>query len=493
MSRRTIAAMIAAFVAALGGCAVGPRYAPPTPSVPDAWRDADAIGPGGGADEAWWKGFGDAEMDSLIGRALASDLDVRQAVLRIDAARAQRKIAAAGAWPSVNAGAAFADTRISERTATSSIFSALSGGAGGATLPGITGSLPGLANPYPQYQYGLTASWELDLFGRIRRQVEAADAETGAAVEDARAVRVSLMAEVASVYIDLRSAQARLAVDVETVATLQQVLALAENARAAGLGDDLDVVSGKAALAGAQATLAPLRSEISADRDQLALLLAAPPGALDQELAEAGPVPPAPAEVAVGLPSALARRRPDIRAAEDRLHAAVAMQGVAVAALYPRITLGASGGLEASNPASLDQWAARYFGVGPSIDLPVFDAGQRRANVRLSGVQARSAALAYAQTVLVALHEVDDAITAYDQERARRDALEAARDQSQAALDLAQVRYRAGAVSFRDVLEAQGRLQAAELTLAASTGATSEDLVALYRALGGGWRAGEAG
>lgn len=485
----------------LAGCTVGPRYEPPTPDAPTAWKATDAVPPGAALsvvspapiqDNAWWASFHDAELTSLVGRALTANLDARQAVLRIDEARAQRRIAAAGAWPALDATASYTDTRISERTSTSSIFGALGGGKTGAP-PGVAAAIPGLVNPFSQYQYGLTGSWEIDLFGRIRRQVEAADADTAAAAEDARAVRVSLMAEVAGAYIDLRAAQARRAVTEENVATAQALVKLATDARAEGLGDDLDVASGKAELATAQATLPPLQTEIATDESQLALLLAAKPGALSAELENAKAIPPVPLQVPVGLPAELARRRPDIREAEARLHAAVALQGVAVANLYPRFTLDASFGLEASNPASLATWAARYFAAGPGLNLPVFDAGQRRQSVYIADIHAKEAALAYAQTVLAALHEVEDAITAYDQEQSRRAALQTAQSESRAALALAEQRYRAGSVSFRDVLDAQDRLQGAELALTTSTAATSEDLVTLYKALGGGWQAGEAG
>ncbi len=284
-------------------------------------------------DDAWWGGFDDAELTSLIDRALSANLDARQAVLRIDEARAQRRIAGAGAWPTVDATTSFTETRISERTSTSSIFGALAGKSGAP--PGVAAAIPGLVNPFSQYQYGLTGSWEIDLFGRIRRQVEAAEANTAAAVEDDHAVQVSLMAEVAGAYIDLRGAQARREVTLANVATARALLKLAADARAAGLGNDLDIASGKAELASAQAALPPLQTEIANDESQLGLLLAAKPGALDAELEGLRAIPLVPPLVPVGLPAELARRRPDIREAEARLHASVALQGVAVANLYP--------------------------------------------------------------------------------------------------------------------------------------------------------------
>jgi NodT family efflux transporter outer membrane factor (OMF) lipoprotein len=489
------AALMALVLSLLAGCAVGPRYAPPTADTPPDWKPLSApaatraVTPDPIGDEAWWRSFGDPQLSALVERALAANLAAKQAVLRIEEARAQRRIVAAGAWPSVDATASYEGTRISERTATSSVFEALSGQSKTPLPPGIAAAIPGLANPFQQFQYGLTGSWEVDLFGRVRRGVEAADADTAAAVADRDAVRVSLMAEVADAYIDLRGAEVRRAVTQKNISTSTELLRLATQAREGGLGNDFDLAGAKAALASAQAALPPLQTEVAADKSQLELLLSVKPGALDAELAADAALPPAPPQVPIGLPSDLARRRPDIREAEAALHGAVARQGVAVASLYPRLTINLAAGLEASNPAGLAEWAARYFAAGPGLDLPVFDAGLRQANVHIADMRAKEAAIAYAQTVLAALHEVDDAITAYDQEQSRRAALQSALDESRAALGLAEARYRTGSVSFRDVLDAEDKLQSAELALAASTAATSEDLVALYKSLGGGWAA----
>ena len=485
----------------LAGCTVGPNFRPPTADTPADWTALKApVSPAPGSvvtvtempDAVWWRGFEDPELSSLVERALAANIGAKQAVLRVEEARAQRRIAAAAAWPAVDATAGYTDTRLSERTATSSVFGAFSGASKGSLPPGVAAAIPGLVNPFSQYQYGLTASWEVDLFGRVRRSVEAATADTDAAIADRDAVRVSLMAEVAAAYIDLRGAQARLAVTQDSVETSEALLKLASDARAAGLGDDLDIANARAALAGAQAALPPLGNEVAIDESQLELLLAAKPGALGAELDTAKAIPPLPAEVPVGVPSELARRRPDIREAEAEFHGAVARQGVAVASLYPSLSLNLATGLEASNTASLAAWAARYLTVGPSLDLPIFDAGRRQETVHVAEVHAEEAALTYAQTVLGAVHEVDDAIAAYAQEQSRRQSLESAVTEGGKALDLAEARYRAGSVSFRDVLDAQQVLEQAELALSASTAAASEDLVTLYKTLGGGWEAAAA-
>jgi multidrug efflux system outer membrane protein len=501
--RRGLAPLAAFATMLLGGCVVGPNFHAPTPKTPPAWRAAtlapEANVTQAALDPAWWKSFGDPELSSLVDRALAANLGARTAVLRIEEAREERGVAAAAALPSIGATAAYSDTRISERTAAASLVGAL-GAAAGAGAAGQTGQMgglpapvPGFTNPFNQYQAGLVGSWELDLFGRVRREVEAADAQTAAAIEDHRAVQVALMGEVAAAYIDLRSAQARRLVAQQSVDTAEGLLKLASDAREADLGSDLDVATAKAALSSARAALPPLATEISLDENELALLMDAEPGDLDAELAAAKPIPPTPPEVPVGLPSELARRRPDIRKAEAQLHAAVANQGVAIANLYPRVTINAAAGTEASAAAALGDWAARYFSIGPTLDLPIFDAGVRRADVRIAGLRAKEAALAYAQTVLQALHEVEDDMGAYGQEKSRRGDLEAAVDESRTALALAERRYKAGKVSFRDVLIAQQHLESAELALIGSTAAVSTDLVSLYRALGGGWEAAPNG
>jgi multidrug efflux system outer membrane protein len=492
--RTSSAAALGALLVA--GCAVGPRFSPPKPDVPASWTGvgsggaASVIDPNTPSQARWWASFNDAELSSLVERADASNLDVRQAVLRIDEARAQRRLAAGGAWPQIDAVASYSNTRISERTATTSLLSALGGAGKGGAPGGVAAALPGLTNPFNQYQYGLTAAWELDLFGRVRRSVEAADADTQAAVQDARAVRVSLMAEVASAYIDLRTAQAQLRIAQDSLQTVRGLSRLAQDARGAGLGDDLDIAQAKSVVSTAESQIPPLDQRITADKNQLALLLAAKPGALDAELDIAGAVPPPPPVVPIGLPSELARRRPDIQRAEAQLHAAVARQGVAVANLYPSVSLTASPGFEAARPAALTSWAASYLAYGPSLDLPIFDGGQRRASVHLQDVRAKEAALVYAKTVLGALDEVEDAVDALDQEQTRRGALLAAQAESGKALTLAERRYQAGSVSFHDVLDAQAKVQQAQSALTQSTGVTAADVVGLYKALGGGWEAG---
>lgn len=466
----------------LAACTVGPDFAPPKAAVPTSWTAGGAptqVGDSQPQDD-WWSQFHDATLSSLIGRAAASNLDLKQAALRIAEARAQGAVAAGGQWPTLGANASYAGQRFSAETAQGSLFSSIGG------APGV--SIPSYPNPYDQFQTGFDASWEPDLFGGIRRSVEAAGADAEAAVEDSRAALVSLEGEVARSYIDLRAAQLKLDVTRRNLATQREVLTLARQRRAADLATDLDVSAAAAQATTTQAQLPLIEREITLDINQLSLLLAREPGTLQAELETAAPVPPVPPAIALGLPADLLRRRPDIRAAEARLHAATARVGVATAALFPRVTFTASFGTQAERFPDLADWAARFFSIGPRIDIPIFEGGKLRATVRLQDVREQEAAVAYAKAVLSAVHEVENALVAWRTEEERRRSLEDTVRQNRDRLALARQRYRSGVTSFLDVLDAERTLQQSELSLTDSTAGVSADLVALYKALGGGWQ-----
>jgi len=481
--------------ASLIGCAAGPDFKAPNPDLPAAWSASAspathdqpsqvASAPGESA-SAWWSSFNDPELTSLIGRAASANLDAKEAVLRISEARAQRDVSAAAFWPSLSANASAQVDRLSESTPTGALFSKV------GQFPGLGGvSIP---NPYDQYQLGFDASWEIDLFGRVRRSVEAARADTEASVEDGRAVLIAMMGDIGRAYIDLRGAQAKRGIIEETIATQRDLEDLAGQRRRAGLSGDIDVVRAAAETSSAEAQLPALDRQITQDINQLSKLLAREPGALRAELDAVQPVPAVPPRVPIGLPADLARRRPDIREAEARLHAATARVGVAVADLYPRVTLGAQGGLQSETLAALTRWASRFVTAGPTVDLPIFDAGRRRATVRLEGVRAQEAALDYRRTVLSALHEVDDALAAYGADQTRRAALSETVARDRDAVELGRQRYASGVASFIDVLDAERTLQQNELSLADASAAVSTNLVVLYKALGGGWRPGSEG
>jgi outer membrane protein, multidrug efflux system len=475
--------LLAAAVAPLG-CSVGPDFEQPEANLPPHWSAtstaSDAVDTEPSTVVNWWSAFHEPTLSSLIERSRASNLDLRAAVLRITEARAAREVASAAFLPSVSANASYTRQRLSDSTATGAIFTSF----GNVTIPGVPSI--NFPNPYNQFQLGASASWELDLFGRVRRSVEAANADLRASEEDQHAVLISLCADVARNYVELRGAQLRKEVTDRSLATQKELYELTRQRQAVGLTNDLDVANAGAQLDSTQALVPQLDREVTEDINQLSLLMARPPDTLRVELESVRPVPQVPPVLPIGLPSELARRRPDIRESEARLHAATARIGVAVGDLFPRLTLTASGGTQSESASDLLKWASRFGTLGPTFELPIFD-GSRWATVRLQNVRAQEAALDYERTVLSALHEVENALAAYRSDRGRGVSLASAVEQSRDALELARARYSGGVANFIDVLDAERSLQQNELALATNTTAIATDLVAIYRALGGGW------
>ena len=474
----------------LAGCAVGPNFVEPKPNVPAQWS-ATAAGNGteGAAHVtseraqtvAWWSGFNDATLTSLVQQSAAQNLDVRQSVLRIEEAQAQTDVVAGGLWPSLSANSSWSRQRLSTNTPNGAIF--------GLHFPGLP---PTLVNPYNQYQLGLGASWTLDLFGTERRSLEAAGAQMQAAVAGEHAALLSMVSDVAATYIDLRGAQARRAILERGLATQRDLLQLTRDRRNAGLTSDLDVENATAEVGTTQAEVPLADREITVDVNELSQLMAKPPEALRAELGQAQPVPPVPPVVPIGVPSDLLRRRPDIRVAEANLHAATAEIGVAISNYFPQLTLSAGGGFQSEGLSQLLETASRFASFGPAIELPIFEGGRLRATVRLQRVKAKEAAVVYAQTVLAALNQVEDALAAYGSDQARRASLETAVSASRNARLLARERYQSGVASFIDVLDAERTEEQNAVSLADATTAVSADLVELYRTLGGGWQSSGA-
>lgn len=507
-SRRAGARMLLGLSGALlTACTLGPNFSRPEAKVPAHWPQAalqlppeppgaaappipnaaatalpalSSISEQPAALAGWWRRFNDTELDSLIERALRGNLDLRAAVLRTREALAQRDINAAPLWPTLTANAAIDRERISESVPEG----ALLGEVGKVSIPGI--GRVSIPNPYNQLQLGGAASWEPDLFGRLRRTVEAANASARVSLEDQRAVQVSLLAQVAQAYLQLRGAQARRAVAREDIGTLSDLLQLTSQRRQSGLTTELDVRNAAAQLSQTRSTLPAIEQQIAQAIHQLSILLGVEPETLRSELDASAAIPPVPPQVPIGLPAELARRRPDIRESEANLHAATAQIGVAVADLFPRLTLAASGGFQSETPGGLLHWNSLFGSIGPELDVPIFDRG-RWQTVRLYRLRAQEAALSYQSTVLNALHEVEDAAIALSADQQQRRWLTDTVAQNREAAALARQRYESGVSDFLNVLDAERTLQANELSLLASTSAASNDLVSLYRALGGGW------
>jgi NodT family efflux transporter outer membrane factor (OMF) lipoprotein len=451
-------------------------------------------------DPAWWNILHDPELTALEQRVAAANLDVRLATIRLAESRSQRRITGADQFPTLQADGSYTGEKISSKGVIG-IFGggASSGGSFASTgsaangLGGRSGGIPASvthASDIPSFslwQYGFDASWELDLWGRVRREVEGADASVEASADARRNSLLSVVAEVARDYITLRGIQEELRIAHENIDTAKQSLELTQARYRGGLTTQLDVANAAAELATTEASIPQLEQQRDAQINALSFLLGEGPQALRAELITPAAVPPVPPVVPVGLPSELARRRPDIRQAEDNLHAATADIGVAVADFYPKITLDGSVGLQALRFKDLGNWGAHQYGIGPSFSIPIFEGGRLRATLELRKTQQQEAALTYQQTVLQAWHDVDNALTAYAAEQRRRDALAVSVQQNRLALNLARDRYRQGVADFLNVLDAERTLLSAQLQLADSTTTVSSNVVQLYKALGGGW------
>jgi NodT family efflux transporter outer membrane factor (OMF) lipoprotein len=477
----------------LGGCTVGPNFKAPSWASPASWFGGPrekvprepSIPVATPVDPNWWTLFNDKELTALERRVAAENLDVRAATTRLAESRAQLGVARASEFPTLNGNGSYER----EKPSNVGIFAAApnalgANGAQGNTTGGLSGSH---VSAFNVFQAGFDASWEVDLWGGVRRSVESASASVQASAEARRAVLLSSLAEVARDYIALRGVQTQLHIARDNVRTAQQSLQLTQQRAAGGVTTDLDVANASAQLRTTMAEIPSLEQQEAEGINALSLLLGQPPNALRAQLAEAKPVPPVPPRVPIGLPSELARRRPDVVQAEAQLHAATATIGVAVAAFYPSVTLSGSVGLQALQPSKFFSFNARQYAAGPGVTIPIFEGGELKATLQLREAQQAEAAVSYQKTVLQAWHDVDNALTAYQTEQARRDQLVQAVAQNQRALDLAQSRYQEGVADFLTVLVAETSLLSSQLQLADSTTTVSENLVALYKALGGGW------
>ena len=481
---RKAALAFTAVLPVLLSCTAGPDYQPPQPSVPGAFYGAaEPPAPGAAslpvqdaaAAAAWWRLFRDPLLDALIERAVKSNLDLLQADTRIREARAVRILARAELFPRIDSGF---DYRRSSGAA------GVSGGPEGESLIGSAGG----SGSRGQWQGGFDASWEIDLFGRVRRSVEASEADLAAAEEGRRAVLVSVTAEVARNYAELRGFQRELAVTEDNIVIQKKSVELSRQRHAAGFVGYLDVANAEAQVAATEAQVPLLDSSIKQAIYGISVLLGEAPAVLMAELSAARPIPVIPPEVPVGLPSALLRRRPDIRQAESALHAAVARIGVAEADLFPRFSLTAAAGLVSDQLKGIADPGHRYWSVLPAAAWPLFDAGRVRANIAISEAQAESALIAYRRAVLTALQEVERALVAYTREQQHGEALRRAVKANKTAVDLATTLYSQGQTDFLSVIVAKQALYQSEDALAQSERNTAVNLIALYKALGGGWQ-----
>jgi len=454
--------------AVVSGCKVGPDYKPQEPNVPASWigpvMKAESNLPAATEKDLvhWWITFGDPNLTRLIERAVKSNLDLKQAEVRILQARAARGIVAAGFWPEASA----------------------TGSASRRRLPSATGSG---GNKSSLYEVGLDASWEMDIFGGIRRDIEAAEADIQVAVENRRDVLVTLTAEVALNYIDLRSFQQQIIIAQNNLQTQKQTAELTRKRFLGGFVGALDVANADSQVATTASTIPLLESAVRQTIYNISVLLGEEPAALLEELSQATSIPPVPPSVPAGVPSDLLRRRPDIRRAEAQIHAATARIGVATADLFPKFLVSASLGTQGNKSNSLGKWDNRFWSYGGIIDWQIFSAGSIKSNIELQKGLQKEQLLAYQQTVLTALQDVENALIASAKEQEHRELLVKAVESDRKAVELAMKLYTEGQTDFLNVLQAQRSLFVTEDSLVRSTGAISTNLVALYKALGGGW------
>jgi len=504
---------LASSLALLSACTMGPDFHQPALQTPAQWNtkppvsDAASAVSGANATSApasvpvfepvnalWWNSFGDPMLTALVTRAMNSNLDIQAAEARFAESRAQFRQARASTLPTLNGNASY--TR--ELQSADGVIGLL-GGSGSSTatdtngLGGRQGGVPttsaassGLP-PFNLYQYGFDASWELDLWGRVRRTAENASATADAQNESRHDVIVSTAAEVARDYLNLRGTQEKLRLTRENLAFAQRTVQLTTERAKHGLATDLDVANAQSQAESNAADIPQSEQQEAQLINAIGVLLGEYPQTLAAQLRQASPLPVVPPRVPIGLPSDLLQRRPDIRESAAQLHAATANIGAAKADFFPKITLSGSVAIQATQFTNMGSWGARSFSAGPSLSIPLFEGGQLRATLALREAQQQEAAISYRKTVLSAFQEVDDALTSFDAEQRRRDRLDASVQASKRALDIANQRYIRGLSNYLDVLTAQKNLLASEQQWVDSTATVSTDLVSLYKALGGGW------
>jgi NodT family efflux transporter outer membrane factor (OMF) lipoprotein len=496
-SKRPLTVLVALVgAAALTGCTVGPDFRQPDWTSPSSWfagpkeavKRPPSIPVGEPIDPDWWTLFHDPVLTGLERRVANENLDVKTAGIRMTESRAQLAIAQSAQFPTLNGHASY----VRQQASNNGVFGIIPTAAGATAASGAAGTSTGGVRgrglqPFDLFQGGFDASWEIDLWGGVQRSVESATATSEAANEATRSALLSSLAEVARDYIQLRGVQAQLAIARDNVRTARQSLDLTQQRAAGGVTTDLDVANASAQLRTTLAQIPSLEQQEAQTINALSLLLGQPPNALRSELVTAKPVPPVPPRVPVGLPSELARRRPDIRQAEAQLHAATADIGVAQANFYPSVNLTGSFGLQSLQFGKVFDAHSKQYSFGPGLTIPIFQGGQLRSALHLREALQQEAAVNFQKTVLQAWHDVDNALTAYQSEQTRRDELIHAVAENRRALALAQSRYQQGVADFLTVLDAERSLLAAQLQLADSTTTVSANLVALYKALGGGW------
>lgn len=481
MNRRPLARLLIPCLL-LSGCAVGPDYQRPELPVPEQWSVTlgptalPVSRPPAAPPDKWWETFNDPTLNQLIAEASIANLDLKQALARIKDARAQRTATFASALPSVTA-----RSNVNRRLNNSSAGSQTVGGNPTAGGFGVGSQLINI------FQMGFDAQWELDFFGGVRRAVEAADATVAGEVENSRDVLVTLLGEVARNYIELRANQRLLAITRDNLYAQQETQTLTEIRQQSGLASMMEVAQAQAQAAATEAFAPVYETAAKQAIHALSVLLGRHPDALSLRLDRQGGIPAVTSTPIPDLPSELLKRRPDIRRAERQMATANAYVGIATAELYPKVNLSAFLGLQNMRITDLTP-IGKSWSTAASLSMPLFNWGRIRANIKSREAQSELAFLTYQATVLTAFKEVEDALIAYVKEQQRHKTLTQAVTANRLAVQLASERYQKGLTGFLDVLETQRTLYQAQSNTVDSEARLSNNLVALYKALGGGWQ-----
>ena len=454
--------------AVITGCRVGPDYVPPDVDLPDAWHRklAEGLSSGDANLSTWWKTLRDKELDDLIARVGESNLDVEIAFARVKEARAMLQIAGGYRLPDLNGVGSAVRSKIGSNR-------------------GVSGS--GATNNF--YSTGMDTVWEIDVWGRVSRIVETAAASLDASIENLRDVLVVLYADVALNYVELRALQDRIRLAAANIVLQQDTLKLTQDRFNAQLVSELDVRQAELNLARTQAIVPALREAREAAIHRISVLLGGNPGSLHAELSAAGKIPSSPASVTVTVPYDLVRQRPDVRRAERELAAQTARIGIATADLYPQFSLFGAFSFDSvgGNVTDMFRKSSLSWSFGPQFSWNLFSGGRVQGNIEAEKARTDQLVAVYKQTILLALEETENALVAYTEEIQTRDALLRSTTAARKSVELVQTLYRTGTADFQNVLDMQRSLVQEEDGLAASEGRVIQDLIRIYKALGGGW------
>ena len=478
MNRLAAATIVISLLALLTGCKVGPNYCGPPPACMQSnWRATEdpAVKTQCENLAAWWTKFDDPTLNALVDRAVRNNLDLREAAIRIFETRAKRCIVRGDLFPQIQQDASYSYTK----TSTSGIM----GGGGIGGLAGGTAS--------NQWNLGLDGTWEIDVFGRLRRLVEAADDDISVSIEDYRDTMVILLGDVATNYVDARTYQRRLEIARNNLQLQQRTLELTEDRFKGELSPELDVAQAKANYENTAAGIPSLEIGYQQSLNRLSVLLGCPPGEVDGLLAEQTTIPIPPKEIAIGIPADLLRRRPDIRKAEREVAAQTARIGAAIGEMYPKFTLLGSFGLDAQDFSKLFSGDAIAASTGPQMQWNILNFGRLRCNVLVQESLQQQYSIRYQKKVLVAAEEVDNALVSYVCQKQRRTHLHNEVEASRRSVVLSQQRYVGGDMDFQRVLDSQRSLLNSEEQLASTEANVAIAVIQLYRALGGGWQSAD--